>query len=56
MNTILFITSIVWICMGLFASKCPNPTLEKWQSNLLAILMIVVGCAGAGVSLIKLVG
>lgn len=49
MNIIIFITSVVWICSGFFISN--NPTLDKWQSNLLAILMIVVGCAGAGVAL-----
>lgn len=55
MNTFLFIYSVMWICLGLFALTNPNPTLEKWQSNLLAILMVVGGCIGAGVYLIKLV-
>lgn len=52
MNIFLFIYSIAWICLGFFALKCPNPTLEKWQSNFLAILFIVGGCIGAGVALI----
>ncbi|MCQ2209724.1 MAG: hypothetical protein MJZ34_05480 [Paludibacteraceae bacterium] len=52
MNTFLFIFSVMWICLGLFALKSPNPTLEKWQSNLLAILLVVGGCIGAGVALI----
>lgn len=51
MNTILFIYSVVWICLGLFALNNQNPTLDKWQSNLLAILLIVGGCAGAGIAL-----
>lgn len=49
---ITLLVSIIWICLGLFALICPNPTLEKWQSNLLAIILIVGGCIGAGVSLI----
>lgn len=52
MNTFLFIYSVVWICLGLFALNCPNPTLQKWQSNLLAILLIVGGCMGAGITLV----
>lgn len=51
MNIFLFISSVMWICLGLFALNCPNPTLQKWQSNFLAILLVVGGCAGAGVTL-----
>lgn len=51
MNTILFILAVMWICLGLFALNCPNPTLQKWQSNLLAIILIVGGCAEAGIAL-----
>ena len=47
----LFIFSVMWNCLGLFALNWPNPTLEKWQSNLLAIILIVGGCAGAGITL-----
>ena len=47
----LFIFSVVGICLGFFALNCPNPTLDKWQSNLLAIILIVGGCMGAGVAL-----
>lgn len=56
MNTILFILCVMWIWLGICILKCPDTILEKWFSNMLAIILIVYGCAKAGVILFDLVG
>lgn len=56
MNIFLFIYSVVWICLGIFLLNSQNPIFEEWESILLvAVLLIVFGCAGAGVALFHLV-
>lgn len=57
MNTILFICYVICICLGLFLLNSQNPIFEKWESILLmAVLLIVFGCAKAGVILFDLFG
>lgn len=43
---------IICICLGIFALASDDPIFEEWDVILLAVLMIVCGCMGAGVYLI----
>lgn len=54
MYVLIFICSVVWICLGLFVLTRPNHVLNDLQFKLLAIIMIVHGCTGAGVALVHL--
>lgn len=57
MNTFLFIGCVICICLGIFLLNSKNPIFEEWESILLAaVLLIIFGCAGAGVVLFELVG
>lgn len=52
----LFIFFGICICLGIFfLFNFENPIFEKWESILLAgVLLIVFGCAGIGAALYNL--
>ena len=51
MTTFIFIGFVICICLGIFILNSQNPIFEEWLFILLAVVLIVCGCIGAGVTL-----
>lgn len=55
MDIVLFIFFVICICRGLRDLTSENPISDSWAFILLDVLLVVCGCAGAGVALFNLV-